>query len=308
MGTEILDSGERWLEFVIIALNGSTTVSQTRKNLINVRPANCELITPNNAIYAEQPAGNDVNLIPPLRMIMDGSISCEQFVTIGDDIFNKFLLSRVQLLPNEKLLDVGCGIGRIARPLKRYLNKYGSYDGFDVIRESIDWCKEAYKHANNFNFLHADIYNSEYNPSGQLQAKKFIFPYNDNYFDVILLTSVFTHMLPEGVRQYMAEISRVLKPGGRTLITYFLLNQESALAPKNGKPSISLPFLLSDECRVADIYKPEGAVGLDESFVREQYTEFNQEIAEIIYGFWCGRKTGKHSPADLQDAVIAVHR
>ena len=41
--------------------------------------------------------------------------------------------------------------------------------------------------------------------------------------DVAFLTSVFTHMLPEDVEHYLDELARVLKPGGRTLITWFLL-------------------------------------------------------------------------------------
>ncbi len=43
----------------------------------------------------------------------------------------------------------------------------------------------------------------------------------------VLLTSVFTHMLPQDMDNYLSEVARVLKPDGRCLITYFLLNPES---------------------------------------------------------------------------------
>ena len=43
----------------------------------------------------------------------------------------------------------------------------------------------------------------------------------------MLLKSVFTHMLPAAVTTYTSEISRVLKKGGRAVVTYFLLNAES---------------------------------------------------------------------------------
>ena len=47
--------------------------------------------------------------------------------------------------PGERVLDVGCGIGRMARPLAGYLTGDGSYDGFDVNREGIRWCTRRYR-------------------------------------------------------------------------------------------------------------------------------------------------------------------
>src|SRR4051794_26342926 len=41
---------------------------------------------------------------------------------------------------DEDVLDVGCGIGRTAIPLTEYLSEHGSYRGFDISRESIEWC------------------------------------------------------------------------------------------------------------------------------------------------------------------------
>ena len=41
------------------------------------------------------------------------------------------------------VLDVGCGIGRMAIPLARYLNTDGKYEGFDIIPENIAWCQRA---------------------------------------------------------------------------------------------------------------------------------------------------------------------
>jgi len=170
------------------------------------------------------------------------------------------------------------------------------------MREAIDWCKGAYTGYRNFAFFHADIYNSQYNSKGKINAKDFIFPYGDNLFDLVLLTSVFTHMLPEEVRHYMGEISRVLKRGGRSIVTYFLLNPESLLSLERGKPFISMPFSLSDECRVANLNIPEAAVGLDESFVCKLYLERTQRITEIRYGYWCGRSI----LGEFQDLIIAM--
>jgi len=64
------------------------------------------------------------------------------FVGGGDfkKIGQKFLIYFIEygkLAPTEKVLDVGCGIGRMAVPLTDYLNPQGSYEGFDVFKEGI---------------------------------------------------------------------------------------------------------------------------------------------------------------------------
>jgi hypothetical protein len=47
------------------------------------------------------------------------------------------------LRPDDRVLDVGCGVGRFAAPLTQFLRENGSYDGLDVVPESIEWCVET---------------------------------------------------------------------------------------------------------------------------------------------------------------------
>ena len=63
--------------------------------------------------------------------------------------------------------------------------------------------------------------------SSTLAASSFSFPYEDESFDVVFATSVLTHLLPDAVENYLAEIHRVLAPGGRSFVTYFLIDEES---------------------------------------------------------------------------------
>ena len=46
----------------------------------------------------------------------------------------------------------------------------------------------------NFTFQKADIFNKFYNPDGVFKAVDYRFPYEDRSFDLIFLTSVFTHI------------------------------------------------------------------------------------------------------------------
>lgn len=206
---------------------------------------------------------------------------------------------------NDSVLDVGCGPGRMALPLTKYLSNEGSYEGFDIIKHHIDWCsQEITTHYPNFRFQWANVYNTTYNPDGVYQPEQYRFPYEDSRFDLVVLASVFTHMLPPGMEQYLAEINRVLRPGGCCLITYFLLNDEANELIKLPKRSAFTFPIRHPERHYAVQFadRPEDVVGYEEPYIRSLYLKNGLDIVEPIrYGSWCGRKEFLSS----QDIVIA---
>jgi len=165
-------------------------------------------------------------LIPPKSMIFVGD---GDYKKIGEEFF-VYLTELGGLKPTHKILDVGCGIGRMTLPLTRYLSNEGEYYGFDIVKKGIDWCnKNISTIYPNFQFEHANIYNKMYNQGGSIKSTEYKFPYNNEKFDFVFLTSVFTHMFRKDVEQYIKEISRVLKKSGKCLITFFLLNEDMEL-------------------------------------------------------------------------------
>ena len=223
------------------------------------------------------------------------------FKAIGGEFFRYFVeLGRLQ--PHDTVLDVGCGIGRMAVPLMDYLKDGGRYEGFDIVKNGIQWCRKAItRRAGNFHFIHADIFNYAYNPTGTCQSGDYRFPYTDQTFDFVFLTSVFTHMLPPDMEHYHSEISRVLKPGGRCLITYFLLNRESLEAIDTGTSSIGFKhqrygYLVNDPAI------PEAAVAYPEEYIKELYEKNGMKLClPVQYGSWCGRKEF----LSYQDIIVA---
>jgi SAM-dependent methyltransferase len=205
------------------------------------------------------------------------------------------------LKPDETVLDVGCGVGRMAVPLAGYLSPNGRYEGFDIVSASIRWCQRAitarWPH---FRFQHADIFNREYNPDGCAQGCDFRFPYRDATFDFAFLTSVFTHLMPADAAHYLNELGRVLKPGGRCLATFFLLNAESnaLVDAERGR------FTLESREGVYRVHKravPETCIALDELFVEEAVGGAGLTLQRPVrYGSWCGRNPG----FEFQDVVI----
>ena len=169
------------------------------------------------------PAFPDAELILSTG-VADGNTHSYQYI----GLFNTFfLLACCGLRPEHHVLEPGCGPGRNARFIAPFLDpELGAFAGFDVSAPSIDWANEAIsKRFPNAQFVHANIKNALYNPSGDLLVSEYQFPYEDQRFDVVFLPSVFTHMGQEGFERYVAEIHRVMKPGGRLLSWHFLIDE-----------------------------------------------------------------------------------
>ncbi|MFH1228333.1 MAG: class I SAM-dependent methyltransferase [Planctomycetota bacterium] len=224
------------------------------------------------------------------------------FKKTGQEFF-RYFVDIGGLKPDEKVLDAGCGIGRMAVPLAKYLDKRGGYEGFDIAADGIDWCRKRITPSYpNFNFRVADVFNKSYNPQGKYQASEYRFPYEDKSFDFIFLTSVFTHMLPRDMENYLSEISRVLKKGGRCFITFFLLNAESEKLIGAKSSSLDFKYDLGG-CRTVNKEAPEFAVAYGEGFIRELARKYGLNVREPIhYGAWCGRKDF----LSYQDIIIAA--
>ena len=82
--------------------------------------------------------GKKDRLVPPLSKAVFYGVDPE-FKVIGAQ-FLKFFIELGGLKPGDKVLDVGCGIGRIALALAQYISREGEYQGFDIINDGIRWC------------------------------------------------------------------------------------------------------------------------------------------------------------------------
>ena len=100
------------------------------------------------------------------------------------------------------ILDWGCGPGRIIRHLPGFLDEKSRVFGTDYNAASIDWCKTNLPEIDfNLNTLEAEL------------------PYDDDFFDYIYGISIFTHLSEKMHYEWMAELYRLLKPGGIMMLT-----------------------------------------------------------------------------------------
>ena len=221
-------------------------------------------------------------LVPPSTL---HSVGLGDFRSVGDHLL-RLLVELGGLRPDERVLDIGCGTGRVARPLAAYLAG-GRYDGLDIVGRSIDWCRRAYRRLPNFRFHHADLFNRSYNPAGAVAAADYRFPFDDASFDLVLLTSVFTHMLANDTRHYLGEIERLLAPGGRVLMTAFLLDQASREAIEAGRADFTFAGEL-DGCYAEREDIPEAAVAYDRAAFEAMAAAAGLTVSRSHSGSWRG--------------------
>ena len=234
---------------------------------------------------------------PPKGKIFIGSGG--DFIQIGKDHLN-LLIKYTGIKEDSVIWDIGSGIGRTAIPLTDYLNAQGKYEGFDVTKEGVDWCsKKITGDYPNFNFTYVELGNDLYNNSVN-SAVNYKFPYPPDFFDVSFLFSVFTHMQPDEVDNYLSEIYRVLRPGGKCLATFFVYNDELEKALNENLVSMSFDYdkgnyrLMNEKVKAAN-------VAFKESYLKGLITNHGLKINNVIDGFW---KTGRVGDDEFQDIYV----
>jgi SAM-dependent methyltransferase len=118
-----------------------------------------------------------------------------------------------------RILDLGCGNGRFCI---LFSEMPVEYFGLDPMKEQIDFCRETFSGWPHLRFSQIDVRNEVFHPTGAFSAEEYRLPFSDRHFDDIVAYSVFTHLqnLP-AAKNYMAEIKRCLKPGGRLFTTWY---------------------------------------------------------------------------------------
>jgi len=224
-----------------------------------------------------------------------------QFKFLGKK-YLEYFKELTNLKPNDKVLEIGCGLGRFALPLTKFLNKEGQYYALDVIPAQIEYCKENISgRYPNFHFTLADIYNGLYNRTGKYSASKFKFPYENNFFDLVFLHSVFSHMVLNDVSNYLSEIARILKPSKYCFITYFITNRQGSSTPEQLENDSRFKFKFEGYSS-SDQSCPENRIAYDEIILRDLYDDNGLKILEPI--FYLGTKNSLTG----QDVIIAVKK
>ncbi|HEY3332836.1 MAG TPA: methyltransferase domain-containing protein [Capsulimonadaceae bacterium] len=109
------------------------------------------------------------------------------------------LLGDLKLPTNIDILDIGCGTGAMLDQL----DTFGEVTGADFSPEALSFCRQRGKRmGKEYRLVRADVRS---------------LPFADDSFDVVTAMDIIEHI--DRDKDAMAEILRVLKPGGRLLAT-----------------------------------------------------------------------------------------
>jgi SAM-dependent methyltransferase len=212
----------------------------------------------------------------------------DRYRRVGTE-FATHLQSMAGLREDSAMLDIGCGCGQVASALAPLLDTRGRYEGFDPDAEAIAWCAASITpRLPRFHFQAADLGNTLYNPRGRLRAEDFRFPYEDAAFDVILLKSIFTHMAPAPMQHYLHEIRRLLRPGGRCMVTGYFPDAAARERIAAGRAAYAFEEC-GDGLRIVDARTPDYVTAHDEEALRAAVQRAGLLFAEPIHpGAWSG--------------------
>jgi SAM-dependent methyltransferase len=102
-----------------------------------------------------------------------------------------------------QIFEWGCGTGRILRHLRRLYDPAAvAIRGSDYNPAAVEWCVGA--------FPDIPVFRNDLAPPLEL---------DDNSIDIAYCSSVFTHLSDELCRQWIAELARVVRPGGLVSFT-----------------------------------------------------------------------------------------
>ena len=149
------------------------------------------------------------------------------FMSLGiHRIWKKSLITMMNPSPNQKLIDVGCGTGDIAKIFLNYVNKDAQITCVDPNIGMVNKGKEKLKKFKNIDWIIAS-------------AEKL--PLTDNSYDFYTIS--FGLRNTTNLNESLNEAYRVLKPGGRFLCLEFSKIQNSNLDYLYKNYSKIIPFI-----------------------------------------------------------------
>jgi len=203
-------------------------------------------------------------------------------------VFKVLIINLLQNIPRPKILDIGCGSGLLAIASESLVRDGGEYIGLDIKESDIGYCREKFKDFFSHSFIHHSVRNAVYAP-GQ-DSKHQPWDILDESIDLVTAKSVWTHLNKKDAIYYFGEVSRVLKPGGKALISFCLLDDSYyQQVNKIKKPWVrySTPLYDSkDWFTVSNIKIPECCIGITDNGIKEMADLAGLRLVKKYPGQW----------------------
>lgn len=245
----------------------------------------------------------------PIKFIELTGSRADQALSVVKSHFNLLTAHFGSFRPNDNVVDMGCGVARIAAILGKQLT-HGTYLGFDILKEPLAWSNKVIgRKYKNFTFHYFDIYDAYFNPSGSIGTVDVRIPVEDGSVDKVFALSLFTHLVKCDAEHYFSEMGRILKPAGKAIVTIFLYNDAILEASRNNDLT---PWHLFFEheyepgCRLNNPKMPAEATAYVPEVINEMLEKNDlQLLRPPLTGAWSGYY---ESPEAAQEVLIIEKR
>jgi SAM-dependent methyltransferase len=212
-------------------------------------------------------------LLPPRRLV---SQVPGDFRKVGREFLSHFT-TLAGFRPDQRVIDIGCGPGRMAIPLTGYMSAEGRYEGADTWSEAVEWCASRITPGfANFRFTSLD------GGSGIPE-----FPFADGEFDFAIVCSI-SRLDEKTFRKYVLEAGRLLRQGGIYFGTCFVSvdpADDPGTRPQTAMTGAAEPPFVFSQDQIEAVL---GSAGL--------------RIEQLHRGSWAGHP----APLSYQDVIVAV--
>lgn len=200
----------------------------------------------------------------------------------------------------ERVLDFGCGCGRVARQMLLQQSHVPlRYVGIDIFEPSVNWCRSNLVRPG-WDFIHFNAFNLGLNPGGTRLASIGL----DETFTLVNAHSVFTHIIEEDLEHYFGQAAKVLADGGVIRTTWFLFDKKY------------FPMMQEfQNCLYINSNDPTNATIYDQEFIRTLFSRHGLTIKSATppavrghqWVILAERGTGAHAdfPPDAADFGLA---
>ena len=208
--------------------------------------------------------------------------------------FMTIMIDQADLARGDRILDIGCGCGRIAAALTQHLGPEGSYVGVDIIAGLVDFAnRHIAPRCAQFSFLTLQRGNPIYDAWRHEGTSRTIASLEEacaaGTIDLCIATSLFTHLNTGMARETLRAIRRALAPDGRALISLFLVDAGVRALIRKGGAAFQFEHKYEDGVYIQEPAGPLGAVAFTFDHFVKLLTENDLYIERVLYGRWPGR-------------------
>jgi SAM-dependent methyltransferase len=255
--------------------------------------------------------GDDMADLAPIYDLMRGSELNERVggadpKMVGEFCFHNILL-HLTLGPHERVLDFGCGIGRVLVQVASHLPPTASVVGMDIMPEVIAFCRDhiapTFSHATFELIEGSNVHYNKYIKGTAARKKADVLRTYGGQFSKAYAFSVFTHVDLADFSALLAFVKELLLPGGDFMFTCFLLTEFSRAAIKNNTAKFGFDnpkYESSNTVFIGNAKDRLAFIAFDIGLVEKLVYNAGLIISRVQYGAWRGAGFGD----SLQDIVV----